>query len=187
MNYLLILVLLSLAIAYFWYITLVSRRNSVLEALGSVDVQMKLRFDLIPNILKIAQKFMDHEKSLLNDITLLRTQAQSTYQKNDTTSVAKHLQATEQLSHKLQQLMVSVENYPQLKSDQTMIQTMSTYNEVESQIAAARRFYNSSVAALNNAAQIFPGTLIASWANIQPMPYFKAEEAVQTPIPADFK
>jgi len=111
--------------------TIISRRNSVLETWGSVDVQ-----------LKIAQKFMDHEKQLLTEITSLRTQVQAAYDKNDKGAVADHLAAVEELSDKMGKLIVNVENYPDLKSDQTM----TTYNEVESHIAAACRFYNSSVA-----------------------------------------
>ena len=80
--------------------------------------------------------------------------------------------------------MVNVENYPQLKSDQTMIQAMQTYSEVEEHIAAARRFYNSAVNDLNNAVEIFPSSVIASSLNIQPYPFFKAEEAAKEPINA---
>ena len=71
--------------------------------------------------------------------------------------------------------MVSVENYPQLKSDQTMMTAMQTYNEVEEHIAAARRFYNSAVLELNNAVEIFPSSVVALIINIKKMPFFEIE------------
>jgi LemA protein len=174
-----------IAIFYFWYVSIISKRNKALEALSSIDVQLKQRLDLIPNILKIAKKFMEHERTLFKEITALRTKAQSSYNKNDKQSVHDHLMAAEQVMNKMGQLMINVENYPQLKSDQTVMHAMQTYNEVESQISAARRFYNSAVNALNNAVQIFPGNIIAKIAGVSEMPFFEAEEAAKVPVDAD--
>ncbi len=81
-------------------------------------------------------------------------------------------------------LLISVENYPDLKSDQTMLQAMRSYNEVEAQIAAARRFYNSNVNALNNSIQIFPGSIFAKLAGIANMPFFEAEQIAHKSIDA---
>jgi LemA protein len=172
-------------LAYFWYANIISKRNKALEALSGIDVQLKQRLDLIPNILKIAQKFMDHERGLLEDITKLRTRASADYNPKDKSAVTEHLAIAEQLSGKMGQLMISVENYPTLKSDATMVQAMQTYSEAEANVAAARRFYNASVTALNNAIQIFPGNLIASMAGVTDLPFFKAEEAVHAPVNAD--
>ena len=83
------------------------------------------------------------------------------------------------------QLMVSVENYPQLKSDQTMLQAMQTYNEQEEHIAAARRFYNSAVKELNNAVEIFPSSLIAVLVNVKGLPFFEATETERQAVNAD--
>ena len=80
--------------------------------------------------------------------------------------------------------MVRVEAYPDLKSDQTMVQAMQTYNEVEAQIAAARRFYNSAVTALNNSVQIFPGNIIANVARVTEMPFYETDKAARAPIDA---
>lgn len=184
-NKLLIVVVVLLVIFYFWYASIIKKRNGAREALSTIDVQLKQRLDLIPNILKIAKKFMEHEFTLFDEITSLRTKASADYNKADAQSVREHLASAEQLNAKMGQLMVNVENYPTLKSDQTMLQAMQTYNEVESQIAAARRFYNSSVTELNNAVQIFPGSLIAKIAGVTEMPYFEAEEAAKAPIDAD--
>lgn len=182
---LILLLIVLLVIFYVWYASIIRKRNGAREALSTIDVQLKQRLDLIPNILKVAKKFMEHELSLFNEITELRTQAAKDYDKNDKQAVREHLASAEQLSGKMGQLMINVENYPTLKSDQTMMQAMETYNEVEAQIAAARRFYNSSVTELNNAVQIFPGSLIARVAGVTEMPYFEAEEAARAPIDAD--
>lgn len=163
--------------SYIWYASLIGKRNRAREALSGVDAQLKQRFDLIPSVLTIAQKFMEHEKALITDITALRTAAAQPYDRNDANAVREHLQNTQALSSKMGSLMLNVENYPTLKSDQTMVQAMQTYNEVEAQITAARRFYNSSVTELNNAVQIFPGNLIASLAGVKEMPFFEASEA----------
>lgn len=177
-----ILYLLPLVFIYIFYTGIIKKRNRAQEALSSIDVQLKKRANVIPNILTIAKKFMDHESRLLTEITELRTQAMSGYSKSDSSAVSQHLQASEMLAGKMGQLMVAVENYPDLKSDQTMVQAMQTYNEVEGQIAAARRFYNSSVTTLNNAVQIFPGNVIASLINVSQMPFYEADEASKQPI-----
>ena len=174
-----------LVVFYALYAGLIKKRNSALEALSTVDVQLKQRLDLVPNILKIAKKFMEHEKALLTDITTLRTQAIAPYNPNEIKAVQEHLATAEQLSTKMSQLMLNVENYPTLKSDQTMIQAMQSYNEAEAQIAAARRFYNSAITLLNNAVEIFPSSMIAKMIGITQMPFFKAEEAAHAAINTD--
>jgi LemA protein len=172
-------------ILYGWYASIITKRNGALEALSSVDVQLKQRLDLIPNILKIARSFMDHEKSLLEEITQLRTRAAAAYDPKDAKAVSEHLTTVDQLSSRMGQLMVNVENYPTLKSDATMVTAMQSYNEVEAQIAAARRFYNSAVSALNSSIQIFPGNILAGMAGVTGMPFYKAEEAVHASIDAN--
>lgn len=169
---------------YIWYAALIGKRNRAREALSGIDAQLKQRFDLIPNVLKIAQKFMEHEKGLITEITELRTTAAKPYDRNDAAAVREHLDATQSLSNKMGALMVNVENYPTLKSDQTMVQAMQTYNEAEAQITAARRFYNASVTDLNNAVQIFPGNLIAGLAGVKEMPFFEATETERGSVDA---
>ena len=80
--------------------------------------------------------------------------------------------------------MGKVEAYPDLKSDASMLQAQKTYNEVEEQIAAARRFYNSAVNNLNNSVQIFPGSVIANMINISEMPFYETDEASKAPVDA---
>lgn len=156
------------------YNSLVLKRNKVKEAFASIDVQLKKRYDLIPNILTIANKFMEHERSLLENITALR--AQAVQLTSDLSNVENKLKLDGQISKQMGQLMVNMENYPQLKSDQTMIQSMQTYNEVEEHIAAARRFYNAAVLDLNNATELFPSSIIAAMFHFKQMPFFKVED-----------
>ena len=178
----LVVLLVLLIPLYSMYVSLIQKKNKVKESMGGIDVQLKKRYDLIPNILVIANKFMEHERGLITEITNLRTQASNLRADRDT--ISKKLDLDTQIANKMGQLMVNVENYPQLKSDQTMIQAMQTYSEVEEHIAAARRFYNSAVNDLNNAVEIFPSSVISSALNIQPYPFFKAEEAAKEPINA---
>lgn len=169
---------------YAWYASLIGKRNKVREALAGVDVQLKQRADLIPNILVIAKRFMEHEQSLFSKITELRSRVLAPYNPVQKGAVETHLNDVNALTGSMRQLMLSVENYPALKSDQTMVQAMQTNNEVEAQITAARRFYNSAVNDLNNAVQIFPGNLIARLAGVNEMPFFTADEADKQPVRA---
>lgn len=178
----LVVLLLLLIPLYTMYVSLIQKRNKVKESMGGIDVQLKKRYDLIPNILVIANKFMEHERGLITEITALRSQASGLRADRDT--ISKKLDLDNQIASKMGQLMVNVENYPQLKSDQTMIQAMRTYSEVEEHIAAARRFYNSAVNDLNNAVEIFPSSIIASALNIQQYPFFEAEEAARKAVNA---
>ncbi|GIU25689.1 LemA family protein [Shewanella schlegeliana] len=175
---------LVVIIAYLWYVSLIKKRNTGREALSGIDVQLKKRSNLVPNILKIAQKYMDHEKSLLTEITELRALVTKGYDSVDPNAVKAHLEVSEKLNQKMSQLMVSVENYPELKSDNTMLQAMQTYNEVEAQLSAARRFYNSAVSELNTAVEIFPGSIIASMASVKVMPFYEADESSKAPVDA---
>lgn len=178
-----VLGVLILLWAYSIYVSLIKKKNKAKEAFSSIDVQLKKRYDLIPNVLFIANKFMEHERGLLDDITRLRAQAAKL--PAELNNAEQTLNLDKEITTKMGQLMVNVENYPQLKSDQTMIQAMQTYNEQEEHIAAARRFYNSAVLELNNAVEIFPSSLIASMLNIKHLPFFEvANEAERQAIDA---
>lgn len=176
------LIIVAVIILYTTYASVIKRKNKVKEAFSSINVQLKKRYDLIPNILTIANKFMEHEKGLMEDLTKLRTEVLSI--PNNYENIERKLDLDNQIKNKMQQLLVSVENYPQLKSDQTMVTAMQTYNEVEEHIAAARRFFNSAVNDLNNAVEIFPSSLFARKLGISTHDYFKVEEAETKPINA---
>lgn len=165
---------------YSLYAAVIRNKNSVREALSGIDVQLKKRHDLVPNILTIAKRFMEHENEIFTKVTELRTQAMNA------PSGSKEKFAAEGLLDKLMgRLIVSVENYPQLKSDATMVQAMQTYNEVEEHISAARRFYNSALTQLRNSVMIFPGSLFAGLASEEMgYSYFEASESDKAPVDA---
>ena len=164
------------------YAGLIQKKNKVMEAFSSISVQLKKRYDLIPNILTLAGKFMEHERGLMEKVTELRTQAMAL--PNDMNSIGKKLELDNQIKNAMGQIMVAVENYPQLKSDQTMMTAMQTYNEVEEHIAAARRFYNSAVLELNNAVEIFPSSMIAAMIGVKRQEFFQVAEAETKPVNA---
>lgn len=167
---------------YTCYVSVIQKKNKVNEAFASIDVQLKKRYDLIPNILTMANKFMEHERSLFEEVTKLRTEAMSLRANAD--NIGKKFELDSKIKGLMGQIMVAVENYPQLKSDQTMITAMQTYNEVEEHIAAARRFYNSAVLELNNAVEIFPWSIFAAMVGAKKQEFFKTDEVERKPINA---
>ena len=135
---------------YFWYASLVWRSNQVFQALSGIDVKLQKRGRLIPNILATVKRYMSHEAELLQSVTRLRSQRSDSYDSTEPDQVQAHLTGSAALKRQMGRLMVTLEVYPALKSGRTMLQAQQTYNEVEAQIAAARRFYNAAVAELNN-------------------------------------
>lgn len=175
----------AFALLYLWYATLVRRRNRVAEALAGIDVQLQQRHDLIPNVLRIARRFMEHESRLLNDITALRSRAQQQLGERDFARVSEKLEAEALLGQQMGRLLMLAENYPQLRSDGPMIEAQRSYSEVETNIAAARRAYNAAVVDLRNAVEIFPGPLLKGVAGIKTVPpAFEAMEAARTAVDA---
>lgn len=173
------------AILYFLYASLIAKRNAALEALSGIDVQLKMRHDLIPNILAIARRYMQHEEDMLTKVTELRARVDTPYDKADPAAVNEHFGIASQLASQMGKLQVTMEAYPTLKADVQMTEAQRSYNEVEARIAAARRAYNASVTVLNNAVQIFPSSMIASIIAIKTMPFFEADEEGKAPVNAD--
>lgn len=170
---------------YAWYATIVRRKNRVMEALAGIDVQLQQRHDLIPNVLTIARRFMDHERELLSEITALRAKAHEQVGERDFEKVAQKFETESRLTQQMGRLMMLAENYPQLKSDGPMIEAQRTYSEIETNIAAARRFYNATVSVLNNAVQTFPGPLLKGLAGVgETPPFFQTTEAARTAVDA---
>jgi LemA protein len=177
--WLIIVAAAAVAALYLWYATIVTRRNKVQEALSSVDVHLNQRHDLIPNIVSLAGRFMEHERALLTDVTRLREQAR---QATPTTpaEVGKRFALEGELGQRVSQLLVSMEAYPELKSDRPVMEAQQTWTEIEAQITAARRFYNAAVNQLNNSIQVFPGSILAGIAGVTAMPFFEAPAAART-------
>ena len=151
------------------YNGLVRLRNNARRSFGTIDVSLKKRHDLIPNLVAAAKQFMTHEKDLLSNITQIRAEAMSG-------SGSEKMAAEAQLSSMLGQLNVAMENYPDLKSDQNVLHLQATLNEVEEQIGASRNAYNSSVTRLNNKIESFPSSLVARIFGFRQQDVFEASE-----------
>ncbi len=179
-----IVVAVILLAFYFMYVGIMKKKIKAYEAFSGIDVQLKKRHDLIPNVLTIAKKFMEHERTLLEEITKLRTDAQKVSKEITPENIDQRMGIENALNGKLGSFFVAVENYPDLKSSANMLQAQQTYNEVEEQISASRRFYNSAVNELNGSVEIFPGSMVASMIGVKSMAFFKASEKERESVSA---
>lgn len=153
------------------YNSLISKKNQVANAFSAIDVMLKKRFDLLPNLVETVKQYMQYEGDTLTKITELRGKALS-----GDASEGDKLQLDQQIGTAVKGLMVSVENYPDLKANQNFLNLQSTWTESEEQIAAARRNYNASVTTYNNAVMMFPGNMFAGMLGYQPMPVLATAE-----------
>lgn len=153
---LLILIIISM------YNGLVRKRNEVDNAFGGMDVQLKKRYDLIPNLVATVKQYASHEKELLEKVTELRAQATSGNLSSD-----EKVAIDNQISAGMKSLMVAVEGYPDLKANENFMNLQRTLNEVESQISAARRTYNAVITDFNNGIQTFPASIIAGMMHLK--------------------
>ncbi len=170
-------------IFFMLYVALINRRNKARAALSTIDVQLRQRHDLIPNVVTLAQKFMTHEREVLENVIAARNQAQAAYRRDDPESVRQHIEAEMQLSAGLTRLFAVAESYPELRSSETIVTAQQTLNEVEGHIAAARRFYNATVAELNNSVEIWPSSMIAGIVGVQALPFYEIDDAkVREPV-----
>ena len=173
------IVVVFVVIFYAWYVSIITKRNAMQEAFSGIDVQLKKRTELIPNILAIAKKFMSHEKELLEEITRLRSNILQSSSNNDTDE---RFKLEGQLQNSLSGLMVAVENYPELKSDKTMLDAQRTYADIEEHISAARRNFNSANRVLRNSIQVFPGNIIARIIGVRTVAFFEVSESERQPV-----
>ena len=153
------------------YNGLIRRRNEVDNAFGGMDVQLKKRYDLIPNLVSTVKQYAQHEKDLLTKVTELRTKATSGNLSND-----EKVALDNQISAGMKGIMVAVEGYPDLKANGNFMNLQRTLNEVESQISAARRTYNAVITDFNNAVQSFPKNIIAGMMNLKTKQVFEIPE-----------
>ena len=127
-----------------------------------MDVLLKKRWDLIPNLVSVVKKHMEFEQQTLAEITRLRSQVMSGNVSDD-----RRLTLENQISRSMANVVALIENYPELKSDRHVTQLIGTLNETEEQISAARRFYNTAVTEYNNALEMFPSNIVASYMRYQ--------------------
>src|SRR5271170_6674954 len=153
--------------AVFAYNRLVSLRNQVDNSWRQIDVQLKRRHDLIPNLVEAVKGFMEFERDTLTQVVEARNRAVAA--PNQTAQVA----AENQLTAGLGRLLVVMERYPQLKADQNVMQLQEQLTTTENQLAFARQAYNDAVLSLNNRIQVFPSNIIANNFGFKPAEYFK--------------
>lgn len=149
------------------YNRLVRLRNNREQAFADVDVQLKQRHDLIPQLVESVKGYMGHERGVLTDITEARSNAMKA------TTINEKIAAENKLSTALEGLKVSVEAYPDLKASQNFMDLQNEISDVENKIAAARRFFNSATKELNVATELFPSNLIATLFNFKREPMFE--------------
>jgi LemA protein len=163
-----VIVLLWIA---FTYNKLILLRNRVRNSWSQVDVVMKNRFDLIPNLLEAVKGYAAYESSTLNQLTELRTRYASAE------SVQDKVDAGAQLSGLLRQLMVNFENYADLRASENFLYLKEQLSEVEDKIRYARQFYNDAVERYNTATMSFPANLLAGWFDFKAEAFFHIGEA----------
>jgi LemA protein len=143
------------------YNKLVRLRNNREQAFADVDVQLKQRHDLIPQLVDSVKGYMGHERGVLTDITEARANAMKA------STIDEKIAAETKLSAALDGLKVSVEAYPDLKASQNFMDLQSEISDIENKIAAARRFFNSATRELNVATEVFPSNIIATMFNFK--------------------
>lgn len=161
------------------YNGLISKKNEVKNAFGGMDVQLKKRYDLIPNLIATVKQYMNHEKELLTRVTALRSQAMQPNVDAD-----QKVELDNQITGAMKGIMVAVESYPDLKANENFLNLQRTFNEVESQISAARRAYNAAVTDYNNGVEMFPSSLMASMMNLKTKKVFEIPEVERQNVSA---
>lgn len=156
MLYPTIIVATIILIIILLYNSLIDKKNQVEKAFSSIDVLLKKRCDLIPNLVAVVKNYAQFEQQTLIEITNLRSRLVSGRATGGT-----RVDLENQISRLIENILVSVEAYPDLQANLNFIQLQEFLNEIEEQISAARRFYNTAVTEYNNAVEMFPSNLIA--------------------------
>jgi LemA protein len=162
------------------YNGLVTARNRIAEALSQIDIQLKRRTDLIPNLVETVKGFAKHEKDLLENVTKARSSlmtAGTTQEKAD---------ANNNLSQTLKSLFAVAESYPDLKSSQNFMELQSELSDTENKIAYSRQFYNSNVLDYNNKLIVFPSSIIANSFGFKPADFFQSSEEDKKEVKVKF-
>jgi LemA protein len=155
---LLIIVILSIIVLYtiIQYNSLVKTNNLVKEAFSTMDVYLKKRWDLIPNLVEVVKGYANYEKDTLNEITTLRTNIY------DNMSINKKIDINEQITQNISKIMAISENYPELRASENFLKLSKELTEIEDEIANSRKYYNGTVRMLNNKIQMFPSNIVAN-------------------------
>ena len=171
------IILIVLAVIVLWFIFayngFVRLNNRVKEAWSDIEVQLKRRYDLIPNLVETVKGYAKHESGVFESVTQARAQAISASGKGDMKAIAK---AENQLAGTLKTLFAVSENYPQLRASENFQGLQNELTDTENKIQAARRFYNGNVRDFNTKAETFPSNLIANLFHFTPKEFFDIDE-----------
>lgn len=165
------------------YNRFVALTNRCEEGWSDIDVQMKRRYDLIPNLVSTVQGYVKHERETLESVTNARAQAMNAQ------SVGEHAQAENMLTDALKSLFAVAESYPDLKANTNFIELQRELTDTENKIQAARRFYNSVVIELQNALEQFPTNIVGNMFNFKTREFFELaadEQAARDPVKVQF-
>jgi LemA protein len=181
--------LLALVLGFAFYNRLVTLRNAYKNAFSKIDVQLKRRHDLIPNIVETAKGYIQHERSTLEEVAAARGSAVNAVQaaaaQPGVAAVMTQLSASESnLTGALTRLLAVAEAYPDLKANQTMLQLMEELTTTENRVALARQAYNDSVMFYNTAIQSAPANIIASSFHFVPADFFQIENTTDRQTPS---
>jgi len=169
-----------LLIGVYLFNRLVRLRVRTENAWSQIDVQLRRRYDLIPNLVETVKGYAAHERELFEEVARARAQAQSA------SGVQDQAQAENQLTRALSRLLAVAENYPALKASQNFLALQEELTGTESRIAYARQFYNDTVQALNTLIQSFPSNIVAQLGHFQPRAFFEIEEPQRGPVSVQF-
>lgn len=180
MTAVIIILVIIVALALFLvsiYNSLIQLRNRVKNAWSQIDVQLKRRHDLIPNLIETVKGYMKHERELMENITKYRSQAM------DAGSVGEKAKAESLLSGALGQLRVQIENYPDLKANQNFLALQEELTGTENRISFSRQAYNDQVLFYNNKIQMFPSNIIAGMFGFKEEEFFQIEDPKEKEVP----
>lgn len=182
LNYLFIVVVVLLLWLVFTYNALVRLRNRAREALSDIDVQLKRRFDLIPNLVETVKGYVKHEKQVLENVTKARADVAKT-----SGDPLEREGAENMLSSTLKTLFAVAENYPDLKANANFLDLQRELSDTENKIQASRRFYNTMVRDLNTKIESFPTNMVAGMFGFKGLKFFEAETAEEKePVKVEF-
>jgi LemA protein len=165
--------------AIFTYNRLITFRTRAENGWSQIDVQLRRRYDLIPNLIETVKGYAQHEREVFEKVTEARTQAMGA------TGVQDQAQAENAVTAGLGRLIAVAENYPELKANENFLALQEELVGTESKIAYARQFYNDQVTRLNTLVQKFPANLIAGFGQFEPKPFFEIDEPVRGPVQVD--
>jgi len=172
------------AILLIWVIvvfnSLIIKRNRVKNAWSDIDVQLKRRYDLIPNLVETVKGYKGYEESVLENVTKARTSAMNQ------SNIADKAQAENVLSGALKSLFAVAENYPQLRASENFQKFQDQLSSLENDIQSARRYYNAAVRELNNAVQVFPANIVAKVFGFKQSEFFGADESEKAAVKVSF-